>query len=233
MMLAVPLFVGWLMIGALVVVQAVAITAIMRLIQRETRRENRSVRWLRGVHVFSRALLLIVLAQLVEIAAWAVLFLAVGEFNDFPTAFYHSAVNFTTLGYGDIVMSREWRLLGPIEAVAGMLMFGISTAVLFAVIQTLTRLREDGAGQDRGSHQRSAASHLCIVAALALLLGHAESPGGISVGSHFATPRSGVSQSRPSSHCSWYRCCIPSSCLDLKVIRWEVEAPSPTRAPDR
>ena len=52
-------------------------------------------------------------------------------------------MNFTTLGYGDIVMSREWRLLGPLEAVAGMLMFGISTAVLFAVVQALFRLRED------------------------------------------------------------------------------------------
>jgi hypothetical protein len=182
MMLAVPLFVGWLMIGALVVVQAAAITAIMRLTQRETRRENRSVRWLRGVTVFSRALLLIVLAQLVEIAAWAALFLAVGEFNDLPTAFYHSAMNFSTLGYGDIVMSRQWRLLGPLEAVAGMLMFGISTAVLFAVIQTLTRLREDGLDERRGSHQPSALIHLCIVAALALFLGHKESPGQTSVG---------------------------------------------------
>jgi hypothetical protein len=188
MMLAVPLFVGWLMIGALVVVQAAAITAIMRLIQRETRRENRSIRWLRGVSVFSRAMLLIVLAQVVEIAAWAGLFLAVGEFNDFPTAVYHSAGNFTTLGYGDIVMSREWRLLGPLEAVAGMLMFGISTAVLFAVIQTLTRLREDRLDERRGSHQRSAASHLCIVAALALFLGHAESPGGTSVGATLLRP---------------------------------------------
>jgi hypothetical protein len=188
MMLAVPLFVGWLMIGALVVVQAAAITAIMRLIQRETRRENRSIRWLRGVTVFSRALLLIVLAQLVEIAAWAALFLAVGEFNDLPTAFYHSAMNFTTLGYGDIVMSREWRLLGPLEAVAGMLMFGISTAVLFAVIQTLTRLREDGLDERRGSHQRSAAIHLCIVAALALFLGHGESPGRTSVGAALLRP---------------------------------------------
>jgi hypothetical protein len=157
MMLALPLFVGWLMIGALVVVQAAVITAIMRLIQRESRRENRSIRWVRDVHLFSGALLLIVLAQLVEIAAWAALFLAVGEFNDFPTAFYHSAVNFTTLGYGDIVMSREWRLLGPLEAVAGMLMFGISTAVLFAVIQTLTRLREDFVSRHRGPHQQSAA----------------------------------------------------------------------------
>jgi hypothetical protein len=92
--------------------------------------------------VFARALLLIVSAQLVQIAAWGALFVGCGEFDDFSTAFYHSAVNFTTLGYGDIVMSRAWRLLGPLEAVAGMLMFGVSTAVLFGVITTLIRPRE-------------------------------------------------------------------------------------------
>jgi hypothetical protein len=54
-------------------------------------------------------------------------------------------VNFTTLGYGDIVMSRAWRLLGPLEAVAGMLMFGVSTAVLFGVTEALIR-RRDGHG---------------------------------------------------------------------------------------
>jgi hypothetical protein len=72
----------------------------------------------------------------------AALFLTVGEFSDLSTSFYYSAENFTTLGY-DVVMSREWRLLGPLEAVAGMLMFSISTAVLFTVIQTLIQLRED------------------------------------------------------------------------------------------
>ena len=87
--------------------------------------------------MFTRALLLIVAAQLVQVAAWAALFIGCGEFDDFSTAFYHSAVNFTTLGYGDIVMSRAWRLLGPLEAVAGMLMFGVSTAALFGVIEAL------------------------------------------------------------------------------------------------
>ncbi len=143
MNLGAPLLVGCLMIASLVIVQAIAITAIAGLVRSEIRRDNRPAGWFRGVGVFSRALLLIVTAQLVEIAGWAALFLGVGEFGDFPTAFYHSAMNFTTLGYGDIVMSREWRLLAPLEAVAGMLMFGISTAVLFAVTQALIRSHEN------------------------------------------------------------------------------------------
>jgi hypothetical protein len=50
-------------------------------------------------------------------------------------------VNYTSLGYGDIVMSASWKLLGPIEAANGLLMFGVSTAMIFAVIQRLVQSR--------------------------------------------------------------------------------------------
>jgi hypothetical protein len=81
------------------------------------------------------------LAHLLEMALWAVLFVVCGEFPGFGNAFYHSAVNFTTLGYGDIVMRPSWRLLGPLEAANGVLMFGVSTAMIFAVIQRLVQAR--------------------------------------------------------------------------------------------
>ena len=145
MKLGVPLVIGCVMIASLVVVQAAAITAILDLVRRQVPRGDARAHWVHSVGVFTRALLLIVAAQLVQVAAWAALFIGCGEFDDFSTAFYHSAVNFTTLGYGDIVMSRAWRLLGPLEAAAGMLMFGVSTAVLFAVTQALIR-RRDGHG---------------------------------------------------------------------------------------
>jgi len=56
-------------------------------------------------------------------------------------ACYHSAVNYTTLGYGDIIMSPSWRLLGPLEAASGILIFGVSTAMIFAAIVRLTQER--------------------------------------------------------------------------------------------
>ena len=80
-------------------------------------------------------------AHLVEIALWSVLFMMCGEFSEFAAAFDHSAVNYTTLGYGDVVMTPSWRLLGPLEAADGMLMFGVSTAMIFAVIQRLVLMR--------------------------------------------------------------------------------------------
>jgi hypothetical protein len=64
-----------------------------------------------------------------------------GEFRAFALAYDHSAVNYTTLGYGNVIMSPSWRLLGPLEAANGMLMFGVSTAIIFTVIQRLLHAR--------------------------------------------------------------------------------------------
>jgi hypothetical protein len=87
-----------------------------------------------GAVALATALLGLQVTALAQIALWAGAFLLCGEFADPEAAFYHSAVNFTTLGYGDIVMSHEWRLLGPLEAVNGSLMLGLSAALLFQVL---------------------------------------------------------------------------------------------------
>jgi hypothetical protein len=70
-----------------------------------------------------------------------VLFMICGEFSDFGTAFYHSAVNYTSLGYGDVIMTPSWRLLGPIETANGMLLFGVTTAMTIAILQRLIEAR--------------------------------------------------------------------------------------------
>jgi hypothetical protein len=93
------------------------------------------------IFIAALAILVAFLAHLLEIALWACLFLACKEFQDFGSAFYHSAVNYTTLGYGDIVMSPTWRLLGPLEGANGALMFGVSTALIFAITQSLVVTR--------------------------------------------------------------------------------------------
>ena len=64
-----------------------------------------------------------------------------GIYSNLAPAVYHSAVNYTSLGYGDVVMSASWRLLGALETADGMLMFGVSTAMIFAVIQRLVQTR--------------------------------------------------------------------------------------------
>lgn len=80
-------------------------------------------------------------AHLIQIALWAVVFLICGEVVGFNQAFYCSAQNYTALGYGDVHFSERWRLLGPLEAVNGLLLFGLSTAIMFAVLSNLIAKR--------------------------------------------------------------------------------------------
>jgi len=102
-----------------------------------------------GVSSLLVAVMLIMLAgNLIQITLWAWLFLAYGEFKDIATAFYHSVVNFATLGYGDIVMSEKRRLLGALEAANGVLMFGLTTGFLYTILSgMLERYWEEQTGQ--------------------------------------------------------------------------------------
>jgi hypothetical protein len=97
----------------------------------------RSARFWKDVAVMTTVSLLTAAPHLVQTALWAVVYLAVGEVSTFETALYLSAENYTALGYGDILLSPRWRLLGPLEAVNGLLLFGLSTALMFAVISRL------------------------------------------------------------------------------------------------
>jgi hypothetical protein len=78
-------------------------------------------------------------AHLGAIALWAAAFLMCGEISTFDKACYLSAQNYTALGYGDIILSERWRLLGPLEAINGLLLFGVSTALMFAVLNQLLK----------------------------------------------------------------------------------------------
>ena len=98
------------------------------------------------LRLISAVMALLVLGNFLQISIWAGLFMYLGEFLDFTTAAYHSAVNFATLGYGDIVMSEEHRILGPMQAVNGVLMVGVSTAVVMSALQNALK-RTYGARQ--------------------------------------------------------------------------------------
>jgi hypothetical protein len=90
------------------------------------------------------ATLLALAGHLVEIALWAFALEISGAVADISAAIYSSAGSYTTSG-SDIILLPRWKLLGPLEAVSGMLMFGVSTAFIFAVIQRLIQAQFKGA----------------------------------------------------------------------------------------
>lgn len=89
--------------------------------------------------LISLAALAVFLAHILQIWIWALVYLAVGEFRELEPALYFSTVVFTTVGFGDVVASTGWRLLASCEAVAGFMLFGLSTAWLFEVLREVRR----------------------------------------------------------------------------------------------
>lgn len=102
-------------------------------------RNNRTHTGPSGFLRSSLLLSMVMLSNFLQMALWAALFRLLGEFDSASAALYFSGVTFATLGYGDVVLSPEWRLLGPLEAANGILMFGVSTAVMTAAVMDVLK----------------------------------------------------------------------------------------------
>jgi Ion channel len=137
----IPLAVGVITLACTILVHALPLGATVLIVRRERRLGFEGLGFWREFGIVALIILFALAGHLIEIALWAVLFLVCGEFHEFGTAYYHSAVNYTSLGYGDVIMSPRWRLLGPLEAADGILLFGVSTAMIFGVILRLTQAR--------------------------------------------------------------------------------------------
>lgn len=114
---------------------------------------DREINLFAGPFVQIRSLLVVMivlmLGNFIQIMIWGLLFMALGEFSELYEAVYHSAVNFSSLGYGDVVMTKRWKLLGPLEAANGVLMFGLTGAALMAILQQMIRAQAAKATQAR------------------------------------------------------------------------------------
>ena len=127
-LLGVPMMIACLLL------QALLISAAMNFYRRKEQALTSRSFWA-TTGVITGVMMLLTAGNLAQVAVWALLFRLLGEFQQYGDAFYHSAVNFATLGYGDIVMSARHRLLGPLEAINGALMIGASTATLIVAFQ--------------------------------------------------------------------------------------------------
>jgi hypothetical protein len=91
--------------------------------------------------ILTRLVTLLLLLHLAEAALWGFFYVLVNALPDLETAMYYSLTSYATVGYGDVIPTKPWRLLGPIEGSVGVLMLGWSTGVLVAVIQIVYRQR--------------------------------------------------------------------------------------------
>jgi type III secretory pathway component EscU len=90
-------------------------------------------------HLFSVAgvVLLMFLVSVIEVLVWSLSYLWLGAIEGLEKATYFSMVTFTTLGYGEIVLDEQWRLLASFEAANGIIMFGWTTAIVLATVQRI------------------------------------------------------------------------------------------------
>jgi voltage-gated potassium channel len=135
------LLVAFSIVAVCLVLHVAAIVLIADwMLDRRDRRKD-------GMGTFGYMMLLIaafsaiIVLHMIEIAIWAAFYFGNSLFPDFETALYFSTTSYTTIGFGDVVLPRAWRMLGGIEGVTGVLLCGLSTAFVFAIVNAMFQMR--------------------------------------------------------------------------------------------
>ena len=126
------------LIAVTVVIHALGTTALVRFLATRFLNEEGKRGSRRVLAALTSAAVFLVFLHVVQIIIWSIAYKAlvpVGELANFEAAVYFSFVTFTTLGYGDIVLSEVYRLLSGIQALNGLLLVGWSTALMFSIVQ--------------------------------------------------------------------------------------------------
>lgn len=139
----VSIFLGLLAMSACLALQASTLTYAVRYFAwvgtRDKGRSRAHVAFLQ----LSTLMACLMVGTMVQILIWALLYRVTGLLDDFETAAYFSGVTFTTLGYGDVLLTGRLRFLAPFQAACGVMMFGLSTAALLAAVQRQLGKREE------------------------------------------------------------------------------------------
>jgi hypothetical protein len=132
-----------------IAIHAIVMAAVLWVVrvadERATSRQSH-----RLVAVMIAAVSVFMAAHIAEVAVWAVAYSIVGAAPPGTDFFYFAFVNYTTLGYGDVTPIERWHLLGPMTAMNGVLLFGWSTAVIFAVLRAAMVSQTEEGKRDKG-----------------------------------------------------------------------------------
>lgn len=140
------LFIGAVLICITVIVHAIALDALIRFIDRHSNSVRLMLRRHWKVPMITFAVLGIFSAHIVQIWIWAIFYLYVDALPDLEEALYFSTSTFTTVGFGDVILDKDWRLVSSFQSANGFILFGWSTAFIFEVMSKLyeNELHDDG-----------------------------------------------------------------------------------------
>lgn len=121
-----------------VIVHAGGTLAVIRLVRRH-HVEPRVHAIHRPVGALVVGFLCVFALHMIEVAIWAGAYLGLGAFNELEEALYFSITCFTTLGFGDVVIGKPWRLLGASEGMIGLVLLGWSAGLFLVLLEPLNR----------------------------------------------------------------------------------------------
>ena len=136
------IFIAAVLVAVTVGMHAIGLAVLLgSLMKSHTQSPTRfwSVTWL-----LIRVTWWLILIHLAEISVWGLFYYWQECLPDAESAFYFAGVTWTTVGYGDLVLPKPWRMLAPVEGLTGILMSGLSAGLFFAVVSRIfaSRLQE-------------------------------------------------------------------------------------------
>jgi len=132
---------AFIIMAACVVIQMTSMVIFFDWLLRQRPRIEKHLTIMTYVLLLILVFAVIVVLHLVNISLWAGFYYKRGLFPDYETSVYFSLGSYTTIGYGDVLLPQKWRLLGAIEGISGVLLCGISTAFIFAVMSAMFQNR--------------------------------------------------------------------------------------------
>ena len=139
MMFILHVLLGSVLVVVTVIVHSICIVLMLRRTQAWVNLHPVKANLANLVVIFSSTTLALLALHAIYIWMWALCYMLLGEFSSLERALYFSSVTYATLGYGDITLSKNWQLLSGFEAVNGLILFGTSSAYLFAIFGMLYR----------------------------------------------------------------------------------------------
>ena len=135
------ILVAFVLVSINVSIHAIGMVELFKWLTRKQPEIEKKFGTVNDIVLFIEIFAIILCLHLAEICAWAGFYMIWGGLEDFEPALYFSISTYTTIGYGDVTLPVGWRLLGAIEGITGVLTFGWSTGVIFAVASRLMAMR--------------------------------------------------------------------------------------------
>lgn len=132
-----------LMVAATVVMHLIGLGLLVALMRGHHRRLRERPTWASQLIIIFAAAFGLFALHTAEIWAYAWLFVEVGALQSFDEALYFSTTTYSTVGYGDIVLPPEWRLVGAIEGANGIILLGWSTAFFVSVVNRIRLFEQE------------------------------------------------------------------------------------------